>query len=324
MELHLDPDAFAALLNDIHGKTGYRLDVLEKDYYVTLVLEELSAFQGNGLPAYFKGGTALYKALRSTKRFSEDIDISVDVRDCSRTQGDKRLDKAAKGYRQLERIVGEGRNNRSEVISFYRYTPLFSYDKGDELQRFGRVKVEATSFTISEPVSDMDISPMVFGLADAGQRGILASQYGVRPFAIKTISMERTFIDKIFAAESYYRRSEDIHKAFEVAKHIYDLVELESDGRIANLLNDESLMRYLLDVRLEEEKGRLDGIPNVRPIDFTFFDGIEHSRNVKTSFWNMQRQYVLREDDKMDYGDAVNAIKRIKRKLLGNPSWAMR
>lgn len=30
-----------------------------------------------GLPAYFKGGTALYKALKTTNRFSEDIDFSV-------------------------------------------------------------------------------------------------------------------------------------------------------------------------------------------------------------------------------------------------------
>ena len=55
MKLHLDTDAFKTLLDNIHEKTGYRTDVLEKDYYVVLILKELSQFQKDGLPAYFKG-----------------------------------------------------------------------------------------------------------------------------------------------------------------------------------------------------------------------------------------------------------------------------
>ena len=39
MKLHLDKEAFRVLLNDVHEKTGYRTDVLEKDYYVVLILE---------------------------------------------------------------------------------------------------------------------------------------------------------------------------------------------------------------------------------------------------------------------------------------------
>ena len=34
MRLHLDQNAFRVLINTIHEKTGYRTDVLEKDYYV--------------------------------------------------------------------------------------------------------------------------------------------------------------------------------------------------------------------------------------------------------------------------------------------------
>lgn len=56
MKLHLDQAAFTVLLDSIHAKMGYRTDVLEKDYYVTLMLEELAAKQRDGLKAYFKGG----------------------------------------------------------------------------------------------------------------------------------------------------------------------------------------------------------------------------------------------------------------------------
>jgi len=111
MNLHLDKDAFRVLIENISFRTSYRADVLEKDYYVTLVLNELAMKQVSGLPAYFKGGTALYKALGTTNRFSEDIDLSVDSRNCSRTQNDKRLEAATKNtpllkeYLNLERQI---------------------------------------------------------------------------------------------------------------------------------------------------------------------------------------------------------------------------
>lgn len=117
MKLHQDLDAFIMLLEDVHQKTGYRLDVLEKDYYVVLMLYELAAKQKEGLKAYFKGGTALYKALKMTNRFSEDIDISVDARECTRTQSDKRLEQATKKYTVLQRDRAAGKTNRSEVVS---------------------------------------------------------------------------------------------------------------------------------------------------------------------------------------------------------------
>ena len=101
MKLHLDRNAFKLLLEQLHERTGYRTDVLEKDYYVVLMLKELAEKQNAGLPAYFKGGTALYKALKATNRFSEDIDLSVDTRDCSRTQNDKRLEHAAQIVQKL-------------------------------------------------------------------------------------------------------------------------------------------------------------------------------------------------------------------------------
>ena len=48
MNLHSSKDAFKVLLDDIHTRTGYRLDVLEKDYYVVLMLEELADKQSSG------------------------------------------------------------------------------------------------------------------------------------------------------------------------------------------------------------------------------------------------------------------------------------
>ena len=217
MKLHQDLDAFIMLLEDVHQKTGYRLDVLEKDYYVVLMLYELAAKQKEGLKAYFKGGTALYKALKMTNRFSEDIDISVDARECTRTQSDKRLEQATKKYTVLQRDSAVGKTNRSEVVSVYRYTPAVTYDENDLLQRFGTVKVEATSFTISEPIEPLEIAPLLYEAASEEQKRILENNYDVKPFIVQTITLERILIDKLFAAEAHVRKSSIEQKAFEAA-----------------------------------------------------------------------------------------------------------
>ena len=85
MNLHEDKFAFLNIINLVHEDSGIRSDILEKDYYVTLLLRELAGKQAE-LPAYFKGGTALYKAQKSIRRFSEDIDLTVCIDNCSNNQ----------------------------------------------------------------------------------------------------------------------------------------------------------------------------------------------------------------------------------------------
>ena len=69
MKLHEDRYAFLTIINLIHDVSGIRSDILEKDYYVSLLLRELAEKQSQ-LPAYFKGGTALYKAQKSISKLA--------------------------------------------------------------------------------------------------------------------------------------------------------------------------------------------------------------------------------------------------------------
>lgn len=321
MKLHEDRDAFRLLLESIHERTGYRTDVLEKDYYVLLILHELAGFQNAGLPAYFKGGTALYKALKTTNRFSEDIDLSVDTRGCSRTQNDKRLERAAKKYVSLPRDAAQGRTNRSEVIAVYTYNPVTSFDENDALQRFGKLKVEATSFTISEPVDTLEVSAMLYNLATEEQKKVLETVYEIKPFSIQTITLERIFIDKLFAAEAYVRNSEINHRAFEAAKHIYDIAVIADHPRICALLADKDRMGQLLEIRMTEERERLDGIPGICPIDFIFFTQTGDNEAVQKAYATMQNQYVLRDCDRIDFESAAKALTEIQQRLLENTAW---
>ena len=61
------------------AKTGRPTFLLEKDIWVVWTLSAL--FQSEIAPALtFKGGTSLSKAYNAIKRFSEDIDLTCDIR----------------------------------------------------------------------------------------------------------------------------------------------------------------------------------------------------------------------------------------------------
>lgn len=321
MKLHQDRENFRSILNDISSKTGCRQDVLEKDYYIVLVLKELAEMQQTGLPAYFKGGTALYKALRTINRFSEDIDLSVETRDCNRSQNDKRLEKATKKYTSMSRDSSQSRTNRSEVISMYTYEPVVLYNKNDALQRFGNLKVEATSFTISEPVESLEVSALLYDWASDEQKRVLESIYDVKPFKVQTITIERIFIDKLFAAEAYVRAASIPQRAFEASKHIYDLAIMEKHPRITELVSDPKQMEQLLAIRMTEELQRLDGIPCVAPAEFTFFSEAGRNTNVRNSYEIMLNRYVIDIRDRIEFNEAASSLLRTQEKLQNNLAW---
>ena len=231
MKLHLDKAAFQLIVDDISKKCSVRRDVLEKDYYVTLLLKELSEKEHQAY-AYFKGGTALYKALKSIRRFSEDIDLTVYIEDCpTASQAKKRLENATLKFSCLEK--GETlENHRGSITCEYLYESMYALDKEDALQRFGRVKIEATSFTVSEPTDRIKIAPHLYELASEEQQKIMREVYGVEPFEIETISLERIFIDKVFAAQFYFERKD----YSDVAKHVYDLTALLDNEQIKAFL----------------------------------------------------------------------------------------
>ena len=162
MKLHLDRFAFDTIISNISKKSNVRRDILEKDYYVTLILNELSKRDNQGY-AYFKGGTALYKGLKSIKRFSEDLDLTVNVCDCSNSQKKKRLVDSTR-YESIP-FDKELSNKKGSIEVQYKYDSLYNVDINDALQRFGKLKIESTNFGISEPTSIVSIAPHLYELA---------------------------------------------------------------------------------------------------------------------------------------------------------------
>lgn len=314
MMLHEDKEAFKVLISSVSQTANIREDIIEKDYYLTLLLSQLADKQAE-LPAYFKGGTALYKAIGRMIRFSEDIDLTVEIRDCSRNQGKRRLEKAANGYSLLPRTDDKSLeiNNRGSITSVYVYEPVTVIDEQDQLQRFGRVKIEATSFTISEPFEPLEISALIYSAATPEQQGILKNNYNIKPFVVNTIKPERIFADKILAAEFYYSRK----MLFDTAKHIFDLSIMMEMPRIQQMLSQPNELVTMISYKRNEERERIGSDLSDKPFsEFKLFDAIDTDMEFQKAFEQMQRIYVFQNDDMLDFGAVTRSISRLYEILL--------
>lgn len=314
MNLHKDKTAFSTLLTTFSERANIRADILEKDYYVTLMLKEL-AHKQEMIPAYFKGGTALYKALGNIRRFSEDIDLTVEIGDCNNSQAKKRIESVSKFYSSLNRTDNKEleTDKKGNITSVYEYTPIMAVDSNDELQRFGYVKVEATSFTVSEPYETKKIFPIIYDLATEDEQEKLKEYYGVESFEIKVITLERIFVDKVFAAEFYFVRND--YK--DVSKHIYDISVLITQPVITGLLNDYELFGKLIGFKRDEESRRIGSdLAKKRFEDFIIFDEIEND-DMKQAFEHMQDIYVFKPEDKIDFETAAESLKSLKDVFIG-------
>jgi predicted nucleotidyltransferase component of viral defense system len=79
---HEDPSSFLAALRAAEARTHFSARLIEKDYYCSLVLLDLTDAFEQGL--VFKGGTSLSKVHAEFFRLSEDLDFAVSISSQSR------------------------------------------------------------------------------------------------------------------------------------------------------------------------------------------------------------------------------------------------
>lgn len=303
----LNKDELKNIIKRINAVTNIREDILEKDYYVCLLLKDLSNKQDQ-LKAYFKGGTAVYKILDNNIRFSEDVDLTVKVCDDeSNTQNRKRFKKSALGYEIEGLKLNENLtiDKKGTITSFYEYETVTN---NSVLLKPEFVQVEATSFTVSEPVKKYTIEPLIYKYASCDEKAILKNKFEISEFDIEIIALERIFIDKIFAAEFYYIRKD----YNDLSKHLFDISILLYTDEIQEFLKNTEYVKKVIEYKRQEELVRLGGIdPNLKIKDFSYLND-SFNNDVIKKFYFIQNEYVYMDEQKLKIEEVVNRLKVIK------------
>lgn len=219
MYLHEDKEVFKDLIEQVATASGRAAILVEKDYYVTMILRLLSQKLSN---VVFKGGTSLSKGFKAINRFSEDIDITFDEH-IGEARRKKLKNNVLKG---ISEELGMPISNWNETQSDRDYNAYyFSYEsvlgiKDDRMLSY--VKLETALGSYAFPTEIISIGNYVGEyLAEKGRTDI-AKQYLLEKFDMKLQSIERTYVDKIFALCDYYLQG----KSKRYSRHLYDIYKL--------------------------------------------------------------------------------------------------
>lgn len=217
MYLHEEREQFLDAIRMAAGHTEMSEIVIEKDYYVTMILRLLS----QKLPfVVFKGGTSLSKCHKVIKRFSEDIDITIDT---SLSQGQKK--KVKYTLVEIAEELGMDISNLEETRSRRDYN---RYEIGYEsVFNMGHTFINSvvfveTSFTaVSFPTVIMPVINYI-GEVMVEEAPEMTGEYHIEPFEMKVQGLDRTLADKVFAICDYYLQN----RIKKHSRHIYDIYKL--------------------------------------------------------------------------------------------------
>jgi predicted nucleotidyltransferase component of viral defense system len=126
--IHSNKDEFLKVLERTSAQTSFPLSLLEKDYYITLVLSGINKLSDNLI---FKGGTALSKIYYSYYRLSEDMDFSMRLPNKQTTRADRRnimkpVKEGIRGFAKsfdmrVEDVEKAGHNESTQYIYYIDY-----------------------------------------------------------------------------------------------------------------------------------------------------------------------------------------------------------
>ncbi len=218
-------------------KLGISEDIVEKDYYVSLILKKLSIIE---YPVVFKGGTSLSKAFHVIERFSEDIDITF-----TEHLGEARRKKLK--YVILKPIADE----LGLVIRNFDFIESdknlnhydFYYESvvGDRVINAipPYVKLETALMSYSFPTEEKVLGNYILDALGCDEKELIEA-YDLAVFPMRVQSLNRTLIDKVFAVCDYYMQG----KAHRNARHLYDIYKLAEHVEI-----NEMFLKLVNEVR---------------------------------------------------------------------------
>ena len=233
--LHNDKEQFSDAINLTAYQTGVMAQAVEKDYYVSLILRKLA----QRIPfIVFKGGTSLSKCHGVIKRFSEDIDITIDT---EITQGQKQRVKGAivEIAAELDMVVTNLNETHSRrdynryIIAYPSVLPTAS----DAVQ--SAVLLETSFKTVSFPTVELPVRSYI-GTMMESEAPDLIKDFELEPFSMKVQGLDRTLADKIFAICDYYM----LNTVQKHSRHLYDIHML-----LPLVPLDENFQELLHDVR---------------------------------------------------------------------------
>lgn len=220
MKLHHDIKLFSGTLRAASQHLDIKLEFVEKDYWITLVLSRLAKSKYVDA-SVFKGGTSLSKGYNLIERFSEDVDIAI-INDKGKTGNEiktiirtieKEITPDLKEL-QMDGVTSKGSRFRKSV---FEYVPT---EKGNTNNK---LIVEINSFANPFPYQRLTIQSMVFDFLMQTSNEKYIEQYNLQSFEVNVLSKEQTLLEKLVSLIRFSFKENTVESISEKIRHFYDL-----------------------------------------------------------------------------------------------------
>lgn len=297
------------LFRDVILLTSQKLeiseDIVEKDYYVTMILKKLSDIE---YPLVFKGGTSLSKAFHVIERFSEDIDITF-----TEHLGEGKRKKLK--YNILKPIADElGLDIRNFDFvesdkNLNHYDFYYESVVGDRVINAipPYVKLETSLMSYAFPTEEKDLGNYILEALGNEEKELIET-YELEIFPMKVQSLNRTLIDKMFAVCDYYMQG----KAHRNARHLYDIYKLSG-----YIVIDEDFLELVQEVR-NHRIGRGVKIAPSAPFDVDICELVQKICNQDFYKSDYRETTVKLISDVLTYDEAKDHYKQLTQVIFGN------
>ena len=218
MFLHDNKELFEEVIFNTADFYKLPIAIIEKDYYVTLVLKEIATRNPD---IVFKGGTSLSKCYKIIDRFSEDIDLNI-MGDTKPGESKRRNLKMhivdAIEYCKLTLTEPKSIRSRRDFNKYVIDYPT-RFDTNFLKQH---LIIETAVFFRAYPTEKKEADSFVYNYLLENKNNDIIELYDLAPFTLNVQTTNRTFVDKLFALGDYYLA--DTIQGH--SRHIYDLYKL--------------------------------------------------------------------------------------------------
>ena len=227
MILHNDPKVLLQLIMLTSQKYNITPEFIEKDYWITLILQQLSLNKYANLTV-FKGGTSLSKAYGLISRFSEDVDLALCHTEEQSGNNIKTIIHSigkdiTRGFAEIQKngVTSKGSRFRKSV---YSYDSLIR--KSNITQ--SSIIVEINSFANPYPFVKMEIESFITQLLNETGKTDIIQQYELAPFTVNVLDKRQTLIEKLVSLVRFSQLG--ISGISSKICHFYDIHHLLQDA----------------------------------------------------------------------------------------------
>ena len=258
MNLHINKDLFRDAITASSQHMNIREVFIEKDYWVTYILKKISESDYNKITV-FKGGTALSKAYKLIKRFSEDVDLTVIIpAGFDENQIEKLIISMEKEVTlDFNEIVIKDLTTKTKryrrTLHFYDKIGRSGFSDADFGQATDKIMLEINSYGTTHPHKQMAISSYIADYLIEKNSWQEINKFGLQPFSLLVLDINRTMVEKItaIARAGFYANS--IEELIKRIRHIYDICMMYQDSNIRRFLESNEFYE-LLDLVDEEDR----------------------------------------------------------------------